>query len=108
MMSSGTTGRLRTEEKLIANRLLKGECIIWSGPPGRGIIFTARDALNIPVSLLALGFFIFFAIASARSQPPSFAWFGALLICVALYWVAGRFVLDAWMRRGMRYAVTNH
>lgn len=38
---------------------------------------------------------------------PGFPWFGAFVICVALYWSVGRFLIDAWIRRSMRYALTN-
>jgi hypothetical protein len=34
-----------------ADRLLKGERVIWPGQPGSGIILTARDWLLIPFSL---------------------------------------------------------
>jgi hypothetical protein len=30
-----------------------------------------------------------------------------MFVCVGLYFVIGRFLVDAWVRRGMRYAITD-
>jgi hypothetical protein len=39
--------------------------------------------------------------------PSFFDLWGAMFICIGLYFVFGRFVVDAFIRRGMRYAVTD-
>jgi hypothetical protein len=94
-------------EEIFADRLMSGEHIVWSGRPGQGIIFMPRDAFNIPVSLLLLGFFIYGTILGTHAGAPGFPWFGYFVICIALYWSVGRFLVDAWIRHNMRYAVTN-
>ncbi len=89
-------------------RLLPGETIVWSGRPGQGLVFTGRDVFMIPLSLVWSSFafsIIFKTKAGSPAGPP--ALFGLLFIGVGLYAVVGRFLLDMWVRRDMRYAVTD-
>ena len=95
-------------EDLFKGRLLPGERVAWRGQPGQGLIFMPRDAGLIPFSLLWCGFAIFWTFGATRSGAPDFfmLW-GMMFICIGLYFVAGRFLIDAWVRRGMQYAVTD-
>jgi hypothetical protein len=96
------------DDELIRNRLLSGERIVWSGRPGQGLILSPRDTLLIPFSLVWCGFAVFWTVgASSMGAPSFFDLWGAMFICIGLYFVFGRFLVDAWMRRGMRYAVTD-
>ena len=89
-------------------RLLSGERIVWRGAPGRGILFTARDLYLVPFSLVWCGFAIFWTVsATGMHAPDFFTLWGTMFICIGLYFVAGRFVVDAWIRRGSHYAVTD-
>jgi hypothetical protein len=92
----------------LAERLLKGESILWSGTPVQGLRLTARDGLLIPFSLLWGGFVIFWEMSVLKTSAPSFmALWGVPFVLVGLYLIVGRFLLDAWIRSGMDYAVTN-
>ena len=92
----------------ITGRLLEGETLVWSGRPGQGLRVTSRDALLIPFSLMWGGFAIFWEVSVAQiSAPVFFELFGAAFVLVGLYFIAGRFVVDAWLRGKTRYAVTN-
>jgi hypothetical protein len=95
-------------DPIFADRLMAGERIVWSGQPGGGVIFTARDIFLVPFSLAWCGFAIFWEASVARSGAPIFfmAW-GAMFVCVGLGLVFGRFAFDAWVRRDTRYAVTD-
>ena len=104
---------------LISGRLLGGERVAWSGRPVQGILFTARDIFLIPFSLIWCGFAVFWEAsvlamsgaargATGFSNVPSFMLlFGSVFVCVGLYFVFGRFLFDAWIRGGIRYAVTD-
>jgi hypothetical protein len=89
-------------------RLLKGEEIVWWGQPAQGLLLTGRDWLLIPFSLLWGGFAIFWETSVLGTSAPIFMKFwGVPFVLIGLYLVAGRFLLDSWIRRGMYYAVTN-
>jgi hypothetical protein len=89
--------------------LLKGEKIVWWGQPAQGLLFTSKDWFRVPFSLMFLAFFVFWeslAIRNANSLIFTRLW-GVPFILFGLYNVVGRFVVDAWARRGITYAVTD-
>jgi len=92
----------------LTGRLLEGEKIVWWGQPAHGLVFGARDWLLVPFSLLWAGFSIFWESSVLATGAPIFMqlW-GVPFVLIGLYLVVGRFLLDAWLRRRMLYAVTN-
>src|SRR5579872_4968964 len=96
------------DQRDLSDLLLTGERIVWSGAPGRGSLLTSADTLMIPFSLIWCGFAIFWEYSAVTQGGPFFfRLFGVPFVLVGLYLVAGRFLVDAWIRRGMQYAVTN-
>ena len=92
----------------LENRLLPGERLLWTGQPGQGIRFTLRDGFLIPFSLLWCGFAIFWESTVLSTPAPGFfALFGIPFVLMGLFAVAGRFVLDAWLRGRTRYALSS-
>jgi hypothetical protein len=87
-------------------RLLPGERVQWSGHPGRGIVFSAADAILVPFSLAWCGFAIFWTVAASRGGLLFQLW-GLMFVCIGLFFVFGRFFMDAWIRRGVAYALTD-
>jgi hypothetical protein len=95
-------------------RVLPGERIVWSGQPQQGLLLTERDIFLIPLSLAWCGFVIFwtFMVTSASLAGPAligvlFVPVGRMLAVIGLYLVVGRFIVDAWVRRRLHYAVTD-
>lgn len=89
-------------------RLLPGERIAWRGTPGRGILSTSSDIFLVPFSLAWCGFAIFWTVSATGNRAPDFfTLWGTMFICLGVYFVAGRFVVDAWIRRGTAYALTD-
>jgi len=97
-----------TSEQL-TGRLLPGERIVWSGQPQQGLLLMAHDIFLIPFSLMWRGFTIVWEVEVLRSSGGVnfFVLWGLMFVLVGLYLVFGRFIADAWVRRGLHYAVTD-
>jgi len=73
----------------IADRLLPDETVLWWDRPSQDLfLLTPRDALLIPFGLL-------------------WAQFGVPFLLIGLLLILGRFLLDAWLRAGTHYALTD-
>ena len=95
-------------DDLFTSRLLSGERILWSGKPGQGLLLTAQDIYAIPFSLLWCGIVIVGMIGASRTAGFDYSLLVlALFLCFGLYMLGGRFLVDALIRRDMRYDVTN-
>jgi hypothetical protein len=99
----------------IQPELLSGETIYWAGMPNPRVIFHSDDWTTIPFFLLWSGFFIWKASVlgywsgSPKHGPTStfLALWGIPFILVGQYFIWGRFLRDAWLKRRTYYAVTN-
>lgn len=87
-------------------KLGEEERLLWMGKPAQGLRLTARDMFLVPFSLVWLAFVIFW-IAGALRQRGGFWLYGLPFVAVGLYFVAGRFVVESWIRRSIEYAITN-
>ena len=89
--------------------LLKGEKIVWWGQPAQGLLFTSKDWFMVPFSLMFAGFAVFWesSVMAAPNSPTFMRLWGVPFLLVGLYLVVGRFLVDAWARRGITYAVTD-
>jgi hypothetical protein len=50
---------------------------------------------------------VFWTLLASRTHGGFFVLWGSVFVCVGLYFVAGRFAIDAWVRMGMSYALTD-
>lgn len=89
-------------------RLLPSERILWTGAPKQGLLLTSRDIFLVPFSILWCGFAVFWESQALTGDAPLFfALWGGMFICIGLYFVFGRLIVDAWARSLTRYAVTD-
>src|SRR5262245_27318797 len=91
------------------DRLLhSGETLLWVGAPRRGIAFRPFDAILIPFSPVWGGFMAYWEYMAFTSKGPLIMklW-GVPFLVVALYFIAGRFFLDAAIRAKTGYALTD-
>lgn len=95
-------------EQVVLRELEPGEQILWTGRPGQGLRLRRADAWAIPFSIMWAGFFVFWETSVIQSEEPLFMrlW-GIPFLLVGAYLVAGRFVVDAWLRRNTAYGVTD-
>lgn len=96
--------------------LMSGESVYWAGMPNLGVIFHSDDWAMVPFSLLWGGFAIFWEAGvlgywgnGSRGGTPSLfmAIWGIPFIVIGQYFIWGRFVYDAWLKRRTYYALTN-
>lgn len=92
--------------------LTAGERVVWTGRPKRGFVLSSKDGLLIPFSLIWGGFALFWnagvwGIIGGNEAPVFFRLWGLPFLTVGLYVIFGRFLHDAYIRKGLRYAVTN-
>ena len=94
--------------EVITKELSARERLIWAGTPQQGIIFRSSDAFLIPFSLLWCGFAVFWEAGVLKTTAPFFfKLFGIPFVLVGLYFVFGRFVVDARQRVKTYYGITN-
>lgn len=81
---------------------------LWTGFPQRGLMFRQQDIFLVPFSIAWCGFAVFWEVSVASTKaPPFFLLWGGGFVAVGLYFVFGRFVVDAINRARTIYAVTN-
>lgn len=99
---------LYMKSSVIQDRLQPGERILWSGKPFAGLMLTGKDAFLVPFSIMFAAFAVFWLVGVTEGNAPTFFYFwGAMFVCIGLFFVFGRFLLDAWLRRRTSYAVTD-
>lgn len=97
-----------SDDSPFAGRLLNGEHILWSARPRQGVALTPQDGFLIPFSLVWCGFAIFWeSTVLSTNAPFFFRLWGIPFVLVGLYLVLGRFLVDAWLRSRMYYALTD-
>ena len=95
---------LDIENELRPN-LSDNEKLIWTGRPKTGIKLRRRDILLIPYSLLWGGFVMYGGVRGIHSVPD-FSIIGIPLVLVGLYFIIGRFFIDAYIRSKTIYGIT--
>lgn len=97
---------------MIESRLFAGEKLLWSGQPWQGLfLLRGIDFLLVPFSLFWAGFMVVWNYMVWREvagpAPMPFQIIGLAFLAIGLFFVIGRFFVDAWLRARTRYAVTS-
>jgi hypothetical protein len=100
----------------IQPELVSGETLLWAAMPNVGVVLHSEDWSLIPFSLLWGGFTIFWEASvlgywgnspKKNSAPTFFALWGFAFVLAGQYFIWGRFLKDAWLKRKTYYGVTN-
>jgi len=92
----------------MAEVVMPGESVRWTGSAPEGLRFHAQDAYLIPFSLLWGGFAIFWETLAVVGGTPWFFWlWGIPFVVLGVYFIVGRFFVDAYLRSQTHYAVTD-
>ena len=97
--------------------LEQNEQLLWAGRPAQGIRLRKSDVFMIPFSLMWGGFAIFWEVTALTGVIKSsdgeysitamiFPLFGIPFVLIGLYIMIGRFFVDAKLRKGTFYGVT--
>jgi len=87
--------------------LRPAEELLWCGKPDPAVLFSATDVVAIPVSLIWLGFAIFWTLFARSIGAPTVIWmFGIPFVAIGLWLLVGRFIAKVIRRRGTVYGVT--
>ena len=100
---------IRDPKTELRPHLDSGENLLWSGQPKKGIVFRTVDVFLIPFSVIWCGFAIFWFTTALTSEAPFlFAMFGIPFVVIGLFFVFGRFIIDAKQRDNTSYGITEH
>lgn len=96
------------EFSFVTPYLQSGEYILWRGRPAKGNVFSGRDMVMIPFSLVWLAFCIFWEWTAIKSGSSVFMMlWGLPFIAVGLYMLFGGFIRRAHLRDKTFYVITN-
>ena len=92
----------------IGSLLTPGETVLWKGRPERIRLFEKADVVEIPFSILWLGFAVFWEYGVFRAKAPIFFLaFGAFFVLIGLYFAFGRFIHRSYLMKRTTYAITD-
>ena len=86
--------------------IVPGESILWKGKPEKGNLFTSRELVMIPFSLMFCGFSVFWEYMALQTKQLFPVIWGIPFVCIGLYLLIGRFLHAAFLRNKTFYVIT--
>ena len=98
---------MRDADSEIRRELMRGEELLWAGQARQGVVFHTFDFFLIPFSVVWCSFAVFWMVmAAATGAPRVFVLSGIPFVISGLFFVFGRFWVDARARANIFYGVT--
>lgn len=96
-------------EEYFNTKLKDNEKILWCGKPKSGITLKYVDLILIPMSLILLGFTLFFdyMLLTYENVSPVYIPLGVLLTVTTVYMVFVRFYVNTERRKNILYCLTD-
>lgn len=99
-----------TTSEAMVGELGSSERVLWSGQPRQGLVLRGSDVFFIPFSVLWCVGIAFSAVISTLFQSDD-SFIGGLsdllFVLAGIYFLVGRFFVEAWQRARTHYAVTS-
>lgn len=87
--------------------IIAGESILWKGKPEKGNLFTSKELVLLPFSLMICGFSLFWeSLAIQTGQLFPVIW-GLPIVAIGIYMLIGRYIHAAFLRNKTFYVITN-
>lgn len=87
--------------------LVPGESILWKGRPEKGNIFTRREFVMLPFSIMICGFSLFWEYMALQTGQLFPVLWGLPIVCIGIYMLVGRYIQSAYLRNKTFYVITN-
>ena len=87
--------------------IIAGESILWKGKPEKGNIFTRRELVMLPFSLMVCGFSLFWEFMAMQTGQLFVILWGLPIVAIGIYMLIGRYLQSAYLRSKTFYVVTN-
>ena len=101
------TAERRMTDPLFEGRLLPGERVVWEGRPATGLRLGPGDGTRVPFSIVWFAVVVYVAAGGGHGASRVTLLFTSPLLLFGIYFLVGRFVVDAWMRTRERYLLTD-
>lgn len=87
--------------------IIAGESILWKGKPEKGNIFTSRELILFPFSLMVCGFSLFWEYLALQSGQLFPVLWGLPIVAIGIYMLIGRYIQTAYLRNKTFYVITD-
>lgn len=87
--------------------IVAGESILWRGKPEKGNIFTKRELILLPFSLMVCGFSLFWEFMALQTGQLFPIIWGLPIVGIGIYMLVGRYIQSAYLRNKTFYVITN-
>lgn len=87
--------------------IVANESVLWKGRPEKGNIFTRKELIMLPFSLMVCGFSLFWEYMALQTGQLFLVIWGLPIVAIGIYMLIGRYIQSAFLRNKTFYVITN-